>query len=72
MPPNKGPSEADIVFTRASVTLAKNQRLIASWLPPRSADELSSAKTEEELEREEREMFAPVPELSVLAWFRVM
>ena len=66
MPPNKGPSEADIVFNRASVALAKNQRLIASWLPPRTAAELSSAKTVEEFEREEEEMFAPVPELLVV------
>jgi hypothetical protein len=66
MPPNKEPSEGDIVFNRASVALAKNQRLIASWLPPRTAQELSSSKTDEELAREEQEMFAPVPELSVL------
>jgi hypothetical protein len=63
MPPSKGPSEGDIVFNRASVALAKQQRLIASWLPPRTAEEASNSKTTEELEREEQEMFAPIPEL---------
>ena len=59
------PSEADIIFNRANVALAKSQRLIASWLPPRSDDEIKTAKTEEEIEREEQEMFTPVPELYV-------
>ncbi|MCJ1401497.1 hypothetical protein MMC11_004711 [Xylographa trunciseda] len=56
-------SEADIIFNRANVALAKSQRLIASWLPPRTEEELRNAKSEEEIEREEQEMFAPVPEL---------
>lgn len=64
------PTEADIIFSRASVTLAKSQRLIASWLPPLSATEFASAKTDEEIESEEREMFAPVPELYV--YFQVL
>ncbi|OCK82217.1 hypothetical protein K432DRAFT_230686 [Lepidopterella palustris CBS 459.81] len=57
------PSEADIIFNRASVALAKSQRLIASWLPPKTAEELANAKSEEEIEREEKEIFTPVPEL---------
>ncbi|KIW08127.1 uncharacterized protein PV09_01061 [Verruconis gallopava] len=42
-PPKKSsePSEADVVFTRASVALAKSQRLIASWLPPKTQEELA-------------------------------
>ncbi|MCJ1256579.1 hypothetical protein MMC24_004403 [Lignoscripta atroalba] len=56
-------SEADIIFNRANVALAKSQRLIASWLPPRTEEELRNVKSEEEIEREEEEMFAPVPEL---------
>ncbi|PGG95768.1 hypothetical protein GX51_08121 [Blastomyces parvus] len=55
-------SEADIVFNRANVALARSQRLIASWLPPPTAEELAHAKTEEELQREEDEIFTPVPE----------
>ena len=63
--PAPAPSEADIIFNRANVALAKSQRLIASWLPPRTEEELRNVKSEEEIEREEQEMFAPVPELSV-------
>ncbi|KAL8791086.1 MAG: hypothetical protein Q9213_000293 [Squamulea squamosa] len=57
------PSEADIIFNRANVALAKSQRLVASWLPPRTEDELKNAKTEEQIEKEEQEMFTPVPEV---------
>lgn len=56
-------SEADIIFNKANLALAKSQRLIASWLPPRTAEELASTKTEEEIEKEEQEIFAPIPEL---------
>lgn len=56
-------SEADIIFNRANVALAKSQRLVASWLPPRTADEAKNAKTKEEIDREEQELFTPVPEL---------
>ncbi|MCJ1431043.1 hypothetical protein MMC27_000393 [Xylographa pallens] len=56
-------SEADIIFNRANVALAKSQRLIASWLPPRTEEELRNVKSDEEIEREEQETFAPVPEL---------
>ena len=56
-------SEADIVFNKANIALAKSQRLIASWLPPRTAEELANAKSEEEIEKEEQEIFAPMPEL---------
>ncbi|KAI9828939.1 MAG: hypothetical protein M1819_006438 [Sarea resinae] len=55
-------SEADIVFNRANVALAKSQRLIASWLPPPTPDELARARSEEDLEREDRDTFAPVPQ----------
>ncbi|KAG5302039.1 DUF3245 superfamily domain-containing protein [Histoplasma ohiense] len=55
-------SEADIVFNRANVALARSQRLIASWLPPKTAEEIANTKTEEELLREEDEIFTPVPE----------
>ena len=58
-------SEADIIFNRANVALAKSQRLISSWLPPRTEEELRNAKTEMEIEKEEEEMFTPMPELLV-------
>jgi len=63
MPVSTSTSEADIIFNRANVALAKSQRLIASWLPPRTEEELRNAKTEEEIEKEEAELFTPVPEL---------
>ncbi len=56
-------SEADIILNRANVALAKSQRLIASWLPPRSSEEIASAKSEEEIEKDEQEIFTPVPEV---------
>lgn len=59
------PSEADIILNRANVALAKSQRLVASWLPPRTEEEVKNAITEEEMEKEEQEMFTPVPELYV-------
>ena len=61
------PSEADILFNRASIALAKSQRLIASWLPPPTHSELANTKSEEQIEKEEQEMFTPVPELFVLS-----
>ncbi|KAI4176084.1 MAG: hypothetical protein LQ348_006072 [Seirophora lacunosa] len=57
------PSEADVIFNRANVALAKSQRLVASWLPPRTEAELQSSKSEEQIEKEEQELFTPVPEL---------
>jgi hypothetical protein len=63
---SKEPSEADIISNRINVRHADKLRLIASWLPAPTPEELSSAKTLEELEHEEKEMFAPVPELLVL------
>lgn len=58
-------SETDIILNKANVALARSQRLVASWLPPQTADELSHPKTEEELQREEDEIFTAVPETCV-------
>lgn len=54
--------EADVVFNKANVALARSQRLIASWLPPVTEDELSNTKTEEQPQKEENEIFTAVPE----------
>lgn len=59
------PSEADIIFNRANVALAKSQRLVASWLPPRTDEEVKNSKTEAQIEEEEQELFTPVPEVYV-------
>ncbi|KAF2453377.1 hypothetical protein BDY21DRAFT_356523 [Lineolata rhizophorae] len=50
------PSEADIVFNRASVTLARSKRLVASWLPPPTEDELNEAQKTDGMEAEESEL----------------
>jgi hypothetical protein len=63
MAPKSEPSEADIVFNRAQVAHAKMQRLVASWLPQRTAEELANSKTQEELDKEDEELFKPIPEL---------
>ena len=55
-------SEIDGIFNKVNVALSRSQRLIASWLPPKTADEIANAKSEEELHREEDEMFVPLPE----------
>jgi hypothetical protein len=58
MPPktkSTEPSEAEIVFARASVALAKTQRLVASWLPQKSAEELAREQQDNDEEDEEWE-----------------
>lgn len=56
-------SETDIILNKANVALARSQRLVASWLPaPTADDQANSKKTEEELQREEDEIFTAVPE----------
>ena len=60
---SKTTSEADIIFNRTNVALAKSQRLIASWLPPRTEEELRNAKPAEEIEKEEAGIFVPMPDL---------
>ncbi|GAD94900.1 conserved hypothetical protein [Paecilomyces variotii No. 5] len=56
-------SEADVIFNRANIALARSQRLVASWLPPKSDAELAEqTKSEEELQIEEDEIFTAVPE----------
>ena len=55
-------SESDIILNRANVALSRSQRLVASWLPAQPDDEQSKVKTEEELQKEEDEIFTAVPE----------
>ncbi|KAB8231046.1 hypothetical protein ETB97_011137 [Aspergillus alliaceus] len=54
-------AETDIILNKANVALARSQRLVASWLPPKTLDEQTN-KSEEELQREEDEIFTAVPE----------
>ncbi|CAI7643309.1 unnamed protein product [Penicillium viridicatum] len=55
-------SESDVILNRANVALSRSQRLVASWLPQQSPEELSNPKTDEELQQEEDEIFTAVPE----------
>ncbi|KAJ6124981.1 hypothetical protein N7471_012298 [Penicillium samsonianum] len=55
-------SESDVILNRANVALSRSQRLVASWLPQQSTEELANPKTDEELQREEDEIFTAVPE----------
>lgn len=62
--------ETDIILSRANVALARSQRLVASWLSlsPAGADadtQVPPPKTEDELQREEKELFTAVPETLV-------
>ncbi|KAE8350707.1 hypothetical protein BDV28DRAFT_150692 [Aspergillus coremiiformis] len=54
--------ETDIILNKANVALARSQRLVASWLPPKTPEEQANTKSEGELQREEDEVFTAVPE----------
>lgn len=58
-------TETDVILNRANVALARSQRLVASWLPPPTDAEQANAKSEEELQKEEDEIFIAVPETYV-------
>jgi len=52
-----------VVFNRANVALARNQRLVESWLPPRAPEPVANIGSSAEQVKDEEEMFTPVPEL---------
>ncbi|KAL1958810.1 hypothetical protein VTO42DRAFT_3647 [Malbranchea cinnamomea] len=54
-------SEAELIFNRANVALARSQRLVASWLPQPQGHAIDK-ESAEELTRAEDEIFAPIPE----------
>ncbi|KAE8133751.1 hypothetical protein BDV38DRAFT_286512 [Aspergillus pseudotamarii] len=55
-------TETDVILNKANVALARSQRLVASWLPPKTQEEQANTKSEEELQRDEDEVFTAVPE----------
>jgi hypothetical protein len=55
-------AESDIILNRANVALSRSQRLVASWLPQPTPEELETVKTDEQLQKEEDEIFTAVPE----------
>lgn len=67
-------AETDVILNRANVALARSQRLVASWLTPTNGDgdgdgdgAQPQPKSEEDLQREETELFTPVPETYVFS-----
>lgn len=59
----KPPNEADIIFNRANIALARSQRLVASWLPPRTTtSEESNTSGTENRQDDDDEIFTAVPE----------
>jgi hypothetical protein len=66
----KPPSEADIIFNRANIALARSQRLVASWLPPRTTttSEQSKASGEDNQRDDDDEVFTAVPERFVFSY----
>jgi hypothetical protein len=54
--------EDDVLLNKVNIALAKSQRQIASWLPPKKTED-TQAKSEKEIEKEEQEMFIPAPEV---------
>lgn len=56
------PNEAEIIFNRANVALARSQRLVASWLnsPSSSTDEHKDQEAADV--KDDDEIFTPVPE----------
>ncbi|KAI7515220.1 hypothetical protein KC316_g21563, partial [Hortaea werneckii] len=42
--PKNEPSEADVILNRTNVALARSQRLIQSWLPPKPSEESAATQ----------------------------
>lgn len=60
-------SEADAIFNRANLAVAKSQRLVASWLPASLPSDSSnvaeiSGSHQRAQEQEESEIFVAAPE----------
>lgn len=59
----KPPNEADIIFNRANIALARSQRLVASWLPPRTTTTSESNTSGlDDKQDDDDEIFTAVPE----------
>lgn len=51
----------DAIQATINVSVAKSRRLISSWLPPPTPQEIASQKTDEQLAKEDAELFKPMP-----------
>lgn len=61
------PNEAEVIFNRANVALARSQRLVASWLNSSTSSssndrENQEADTKDDDDDDDDEIFTPVPE----------
>ncbi|KAI9793183.1 MAG: hypothetical protein M1816_000603 [Peltula sp. TS41687] len=55
-------NEADILQNKLNLLFADRQRLLSTWLPPRTPEEVArSQATAEEIEQEEAATFQPIP-----------
>lgn len=61
MAPNNTTTEADIIQNKLNLLFASRQRLLESWLPPRTPEELARSKSAAEIEQEEEAIFRPMP-----------
>jgi len=55
------PTDTSVLAAQIRVALDKKQRLVSSWLPPLTSEELASQKSITDLQAEEAKLFAPVP-----------
>jgi hypothetical protein len=64
MSTTKPPNEADIIFNRANIALARSQRLVASWLPPRTTPSENSTESgaDNKQDDDDDKVFTAVPE----------
>ena len=53
----------NIIASQTNISLARNQRLVASWLPPLSPSNEEQSRTGVELDDEDKRTFVPEPEL---------
>lgn len=58
---SKDSYEADVILNRSNVARARSERLMQSWFPKRATDEATITKSEEELKREDEELFKAEP-----------
>ncbi|RMJ23001.1 hypothetical protein PHISP_06141, partial [Aspergillus sp. HF37] len=52
----------DVILNKANIALSRSQRIVASWLPPRTSEELQSSNDprQQDLDNEEeKEIFTP-------------
>ncbi|OKL62466.1 hypothetical protein UA08_02697 [Talaromyces atroroseus] len=56
------PNEADVIFNRANIALARSQRLVASWLPAKTEEETSASREGKTEDEDDDKIFTAVPE----------